>query len=535
MSRDAEVIDPETDPKATWALEPDEVAPLLRHVVASPANGTHVPRVPFTGAPLAAVPRSTPDDVAAAVGRARAAQRAWAARPLAERAATVLRFHDLVLDRQSEVLDLIQLENGKARASAYEEVADVALVSRHYGRRAAHYLAPQRVPGLVPGLTGATVLRRPVGVVGIVAPFNYPLVLSVCDALPALVAGNAVVVKPDEQTPLSILWAAELLAEAGLPRDVLLVVTGDGAQVGGALVDAVDHVVFTGSTRTGRVVAQQAARRLVGVTLELGGKNAMYVAADADPALAAETAVRASFANTGQLCMSMERIILHEAVADAFLAELLPRVRALRLGAGLDYGSDVGSLTSQAQLARVQEHVDGALRHGARVLVGGVHRTDVGPLFYEPTVLDGVPPDAPVFAEETFGPVVAVYRVADDDAAVAMMNDSEFGLNASVWTRDVARGRALAARIDAGSVNVNEGYALSWGTTAAPTGGVKDSGLGRRHGAEGIWATTWTQTVAYHRGAHRGLGLGRLYALPDEQWTALFTRALRLMKRLHLP
>ena len=519
---------------AAWALDRREVERLLVHLVAS-GPPTVAPRAPFTGALLAELSRTTEPDVAVAVERARAAQRTWAARPLRDRAAVLLRVHDLVLDRQDEVLDLIQLENGKARASAYEEVADIALVARHYARRGHGYLTPRRVPGLVPGVTGASVLRHPVGVVGIIAPFNYPLVLSLGDALPALLAGNAVVVKPDEQTTLTALWGAELLVAAGLPPDLMLVLSGDGPTVGAALTAAVDHVIFTGSTRTGRVVASAAGERLIGATLELGGKNALYVAADADPAVAAEGAVRASFASTGQLCVSMERLVVHEDIAEAFLAELVPRVRALRLGRGLDYSADVGSLTSAAQLARVQDHVDAAVREGARVLAGGRHRPDVGPLFYEPTVLDGVPAHSPVFADETFGPVVAIHRVPDDESALALINESVFGLNASIWTRDVARGRRLAARVEAGSVNVNEGYALAWGTTAAPSGGVKDSGLGRRHGAEGIWATTWTQTVAVQHGAHHGLGLRRLYALPAERWTALFTRVLRLMKLLRLP
>ena len=533
----ATVADPGTDPTATWALPPADVRRLTGLVAAGAAGPPerHLSRSPWTGAPLADLPLSTADDVEAAVARARRAQRDWARTPVAERAAVLLRVHDLVLDRQSEVLDLVQLETGKSRASAYEEVADVALVARHYGRRAAGYLAPRRARALLPVVSSATVLRHPLGVVGVVAPWNYPLVLSLGDALPALAAGNAVVVKPDLQTTLTALWAAALLRDAGLPDGLLAVVTGDGPGIGGALVDRVDHVAFTGSTATGRLVAAQAARRLVPVSLELGGKNALYVADDADPDVAAEGAVRACFANTGQLCVSIERVLVHDAVADAFLAAFLRRVRALRLGPGLHYGNDVGSLTNAAQLARVRAHVDDAVARGARVLAGGRPRPDLGPLFHEATVLGDVPADAVVCQEETFGPVVAVQRVRDDDHAVALANDSPFGLNASVWTRDVARGRRVAARIEAGTVNVNEGYALAWGSTAAPMGGVKASGLGRRHGAEGLWATTWTQTVAVQRGAHHGLGLARLYGLPAERWTAVFTGALRAMKAARLP
>ncbi|MBX9247130.1 succinate-semialdehyde dehydrogenase (NADP(+)) [Actinotalea ferrariae] len=529
--RDADVVDPETDPTATWALEPEQVRRLTsRLVAAGPSSLTHSP---LTGAPLAEVPASTADDVVRAAALARGAQRAWARTPVDRRAAVLLRLHDLVLDRQSEVLDLVQLENGKARSSAYEEVADVALLARHYGRRAPAYLAPRRVPGLLPGLTAVRVLRHPVGLVGVVAPFNYPLNLSIGDALPALVAGNGVVIKPDPQTTLTALWAVALAEEAGLPVGLVQVVAG-GAEVGSALIEAVDHVVFTGSTATGRRVAAQAGHALVGATLELGGKNALYVTDDVDLAVTAEGVVRACFSNTGQLCVSMERLLVHEAVADAFLAELLPRVRALRLGAGLDYTADVGSLTSAAQLERVQRHVEDAIGRGAVVLAGGVHRPDVGPFFYEPTVLDRVPQEAAVAGEETFGPVVSVQRVRDDEHAIALANDSEMGLAASVWCRDLRRAGAVAERLEVGAVGINDGYAAAWGSTGAPIGGVKASGLGRRHGAEGIHAVTRTQTVATQRGAHQGLGLGRLYALPAERWTEAFTAGLRLARRVGL-
>ncbi|NCT89617.1 aldehyde dehydrogenase family protein [Cellulomonas sp. APG4] len=528
----ADVVDPDQDPTATWALEPDDVAPLLARVAARPGAPRVTTRTPLTGAPLADVPTSTPQDVVEAVERARAVQRGWAHRPVAERAAVLLRLHDLLLDRASEVLNLVQLENGKARVHAYEEVADVALVARHYARRAGALLAPRRVQGLIPGLTSTRVVRHPVGVVGVVGPFNYPFNLTIGDALAALVAGNGVVIKPDAQTPLTTLWGAALLEEAGLPPGLLAVVHGDGRALGEALVDAVDHVVLTGSTPTGRTVAARAGERLVGTTLELGGKNVLYVAPDADPQVAAEGAVRACFSNSGQLCVSVERLLLHEDVADAFLAAFVPRVRALRLGAGLDYAVDIGSLTSHAQLERVRTHVEDAISRGATVLAGGVHRTDVGPLFYEPTVLTDVPEDALASREETFGPVVSVATVRHEDEVVRLVNAGDVGLAASIWTRDTTHGRRLAQRLEVGMVNVNEGYAAAWGSTAAPLGGVKGSGSGRRHGPEGLWATTWTQTVAVQRGAHHGLGLGRLYAMPAERWTALFTRGLRAMRRL---
>jgi succinate-semialdehyde dehydrogenase/glutarate-semialdehyde dehydrogenase len=541
--RAPQLIDPETDPRATYVLEPEDVRALLDRIAVSPGAHTQTTFAPFTGGPLAAVPQSTAADVASAARRARAAQRLWAATPVRARAAVLLRLHDLVLAHRSDVLDLIQLESGKARVSAFEEVIDIALVARHYGRRAEDYLASRRVPGLVPVLTGTTVLRHPVGVVGVIAPWNFPLTLALGDVLPALVAGNAVLLKPATQTVLTALWGVEQLAAAGLPADLLQVVVGDGAVIGAAVVDAVDHVCFTGSTATGRAVAARAGQRLIGASLELGGKNPLYVTPDVDVEVAAEGAVRACFAGSGQLCVSVERLYLHEQVADQFLAAFVRRVRDLTLGAGLDYTSDVGSLTSTGQLAKVAGHVQDAVARGATVLAGGVARPDLGPLFYEPTVLEGVPPEAAVFREETFGPVVAVYRVASDDEAVAAMNDTGYGLSASIWTRSVARGRSLAARVEAGSVGVNDGYAAAWGSVAAPQGGRKASGLGARHGAEGLTQLTRAQTVAVQRGAHglawaggRGrIGLGRLYERPAEQWTRVFTAALRVLKAVGRP
>jgi len=524
-------LDPEVEASATYLLEPEDLAPLLARVVTTHEAGTRRVVAPATGHVLVDLPLSGPDDVTRAVDRARDAQAAWAATDVRERAAVLLRLHDLVLDRQSEVLDLVQHESGKSRGSAFEEVADVAQVSRHYGRRAGAYLAPRTVRGMLPVLTRTTVARIPVGVVGVISPWNYPLTLALADVLPALVAGNAVVLKPDPQTTLTALWAAAALEECGLPADVLQVVAG-GGDVGAALVEEVDHIAFTGSTATGRIIAGRAGERLIGATLELGGKNPLYVAADADLDVAALGAVRACFSNSGQLCMSIERLVLHEDVADAFLDLFLERVSSLRLSAALDYTADVGSLTSAAQLERVEGHVHDALARGARILAGGVHRTDVGPLFYAPTVLADVPPHALCAQEETFGPVVSVVRVASDDEAVAVMNETEFGLNASIWSADTRRARVLAARVRAGTVNINDGYAAAWGSVEAPMGGFGASGQGRRHGREGIEQYTEAQTVSVQRGVMSGASLDELFALPDGQGQRLLTTGLRVLRAL---
>ncbi|GAA0331895.1 succinic semialdehyde dehydrogenase [Streptomyces blastmyceticus] len=512
---------------AADVVTPELVARLTRGLTGS---GTTVSHTPFTGRKLADLPESGPEDVAAAFGRAREAQRAWAAVPVRERAAVLLRFHDLVLARQSEVLDLIQVETGKARLHAHEEVQAVAVAARHYGRKAPAYLRPKGHTGVVPTLTKVTELRQPRGVVGQISPWNYPFELSVGDALPALVAGNTVVTKPDTETALTALWARELLIEAGLPAPVWQIVLGEGPVVGPAVVAHADYVSFTGSTRTGREVAEGAAARLVGCSLELGGKNAMLVLHDADVEKAAAGAVRGCFSSAGQLCISIERLYVHESVADAFVERFVARARAMRLGTGLAYGADMGSLVSGRQLETVTRHVEEAVAKGATVLAGGRPRPDIGPLFYEPTVLEGVEAPMAVCAEETFGPVVSVYRFRDEDEAVALANATPYGLNASVWTRDGRRGRALAARLRAGTVNVNEAYAAAYGSAQSPMGGMGDSGLGRRHGSEGILKYTESQTVAQQR----IMPLAPSFGMTDEKYAEFMTRSLRALKALRL-
>jgi succinate-semialdehyde dehydrogenase / glutarate-semialdehyde dehydrogenase len=512
---------------AADVVTPDLVARLARGVTGS---GRTVNHTPLTGEVLAGLPGSAPEDVAAAFARARTAQSVWAATPVRTRAAVLLLFHDLLLERQAEVLDLIQLETGKARLHAHEEIQAVAMAARHYGRKAPGYLRPRHHTGAVPLLTRATELRHPRGVVGQIAPWNYPLELSVGDALPAFAAGNAVVMKPDTETALTALWARELLVEAGLPAELFQIVLGEGPVIGPEVVRHADYVSFTGSTRTGREVARSAAARLIGASLELGGKNPMLVLHDADVDRAAAGAVRACFSSAGQLCVSVERLYVHESVADRFVARFTERTRALRLGGELAYGAGMGSLAGPAQLAQVVRHVEEAVAKGAKVLAGGRPRPEIGPYFHEPTVLEGVEPPMAVFAEETFGPVVSLYRFSDEDEVIGRANATEYGLNASVWTRDLRRGRALAARLRAGTVNLNEGYAAAYGSVRAPMGGMKDSGLGRRHGSEGILKYTEAQTVA----EQRLLPLAPALGMDDGRHAEVMSRALRLLKVLRL-
>ena len=455
---------------------------------------------PFTGDTVGSVPACTPADVRDAAERARAAQESWAARPVGERTAAVEQFASLVADRRDDLLSLIQLESGKARYDAQEEVLDVRLTAGHYADRTAAYLRPEPKAGAVPLLTQVRQHRDPYGVVGFITPWNYPLTLAVSDALPALLAGNAVLVKPAEQTPHTALFVARLLREAGVPADCFQVLPGEGKGLGEPLIGSVDAFSFTGSTAVGREVAAHAGRELVPATLELGGNGPMVVRADAPLGRTVTGAVRGSFASAGQLCIATERIYVHESRYDAFRDRFVERVRDLDLGTDFSYGPDVSSLISEHHLEKVQSHVDDAVEAGATLLTGGRHRPDIGPYVYEPTVLTDVPDDTAVACEETFGPVVTVTPVADDAEALARANDGPYGLHGSVWTGDPSTGRDVARRLDCGTVCVNDAYISMWASTGAPMGGRNDSGIGRRHGDEGFEKYTETQSVAVQRG-----------------------------------
>lgn len=483
---------------------------------------------PLTGATLAELPLCDSGDVALAIRRARDAQRTWATRGARERAQILLRFHDLLLARRDEALDLIQLESGKARRHAFEEVLDTALVARHYGIHAPRYLKPTRRRGAIPLLTRTHEVHHPVGVVGVIAPWNFPLILGVTDVLAAIAAGNAVVLRPDEQSSLTALWAVELLYEAGLTAGAVEVVTGRGPILGPPLIAGVDFLMFTGSTHTGRTVAVQAAQRLIGFSLELGGKNPMLVLHDADLEAAVDGAVRGSFVGAGQVCVSFERIYVHERLFDEFTRRFVDRVKALKLSAALDYDGDVGPLTVPRQLVTVEEHVRDALAKGATLLAGGRARPDVGPLFYEPTVLTGVDPAMTLYAEETFGPVVALFPFSDEDEVIARANDTRYGLNGSVWSRSAKHARRVAQRLQTGTVNINESYAATWTSTSTPIGGMKESGFGRRHGAEGILKYTATQTIA----EQRFLPLAPLPGMSARTYGRLVPALLRVMRRV---
>ncbi len=483
---------------------------------------------PFSGEVLGTILACTEEDILSAVSRARSAQAAWADRSYASRREIFLLFHDLVLKHQDELLDIIQLETGKARLHALEEILDVAICSRYYAIHGCQHLKPKRRRGALPLLTRTIEHHHPVGVAGIISPWNYPFSLAITDAIPALLAGNCVILKPDHQTSFTALFGLKLLREAGLPADVMAIITGDGRIIGTPLLNAVDVISFTGSTATGRHIAEQAGRRLVKCSLELGGKNPLVILNDANLERAVNGSIQGCFANCGQLCMSFERVYVQNEIYDRFVAAFVKKTAAIRLGSSLDYQADIGSLTSERQLATVQAHLQDALSKGARLLSGGKHRPDIGPFFFEPTILSGVTAEMMMFSQETFGPLVALYRFNTPDEAITAANASAYGLNGSIWTGDVRRGQELATRLMCGTVNINEGYAAAWGSVDAPMGGMKDSGLGRRHGAEGILKYTESQTVA----VQRLFQIGPMPGMSGDAYARLMTRLLSLVRRL---
>ncbi len=522
MSRAPEATEPRHGPGSL----PVDVSHLVGYLTATGRARTL--HSPVSGAPVGDLPTSTPQDVKAAAERARQQQAAWAERPVQERAAVLLRFHDRLVDQVDTFVDLVQRDAGKARLSATEEVLHAAVTARYYARRAHRYLRSERGQGLFPGLTRIDRHYVPKGLIGIIAPWNYPLTMAISDGLAALVAGNGVILKPDEQTPLVSLAAVELLEDCGMPKGLWQVVHGAGDHVGPELIDVSDYVCFTGSTATGRTVAMRCADRLIGCSLELGGKNPLLILDDADIEVAAEGAVRACFSNGGQLCVSIERIYVADTLMEDFCQAFVSRTRDLTLGHALDYDHDIGSLINHRQAQRVSDHVEDAVSKGATLLTGGRRRADLGELFYEPTVLTGVTPEMACYAEETFGPVVAVYPVADVDEAVARANDSEFGLNASVWTSDAERGRQVASKIACGTVNVNEGFAATFGSIDAPMGGMKHSGTGRRQGREGIHRFVDVQAV----GTQRGLPVAPSHGMSGRQFASLLVMVVRLFRRI---
>ena len=477
----------------------------------------------FSGAEMATIPVGTAEDLEFAVARGRAAQVEWAARPVAERAAILDKFAELVYDAADELMDIAQAESGKARIYAQEEVVDVAMTARYYAQNGPKMLAEKKVAGMIPGATETRVRYKPKGVVGVISPWNYPLTLSVSDGVAALLAGNAVVVKPDSNTPYCALALAELLYRAGLPRELYAVIPGPGSVVGQAIVANTDYLMFTGSSATGATLAAQAGQRLIGFSAELGGKNPMIVTGGADVDTAVSGAARACFSNSGQLCISIERIYVEKSISDEFTRKFAQHVSDMTLAGTYDFTADMGSLASAQQVETMQAHVDDAVAKGARILAGGRKRADLGPFFFEPTVLGDVTDEMTCFGHETFGPLVSIYPVDSVDEAIKFANDTDYGLNASVFAGSNAEAQKIAEQLEVGTVNINEGYAAAWGSTAAPMGGVGISGIGRRHGQEGLLKYTEPQTIA----VQRVIGLDGIKGVPK----SLFLKATPILMR----
>jgi len=443
---------------------------------------------PATGEILREFDCAGESEVLTAVERARAAQRGWAEAGLRRRIAILREFQAKLYAKKSDVAAAITREVGKPVAEALvTEVLVVLDAARFLIDNAWKLLRDEPVPhaNLVSKLKRGWLVREPHGVIGIISPWNYPFSIPATDTLAALVAGNAVVLKPSELTPLVAMELASLLHAAGVPEDALQVVVGEGA-AGAALLGApIDKLVFTGSVTTGKRIAAAAADRLLPVVLELGGKDPMLVLDDADADVASSAAVWGAFVNAGQACLSVERCYVHRGSYEAFANACAEKTKKLRVGNGMDPHTDVGPMIRERQVGIVESHVEDAQARGARVLAGGRRLPELGENFYAPTVLADVTHDMRIMREETFGPVLPVMACNDDDDAVRLANDSVYGLAASVWTRDPSRGERLARRIHAGTVMVNDVISC-FGISEAPHGGVKASGVGRTHGRFGL-------------------------------------------------
>jgi acyl-CoA reductase-like NAD-dependent aldehyde dehydrogenase len=480
-----------------------EVPGTAPHGAATDANGGG-PSVevmnPATGELLARVPSITTDGVAELVARARAAQPGWEALGFDGRATILRRAQKWVTDNGDRIARTIISETGKTYEDALlAEVSYAAAAFGFWAKHAPEYLADEKVRASSPFVLGRklTVRYAPVGVVGVIGPWNYPLTNSFGDCIPSLAAGNSTVLKPASLTPLTSLLMQEGLRECGLPEDVFQVAVG-GGDVGSELIDHVGFVMFTGSTEVGKKVMERAAKTLTPVGLELGGKDPMIVLADADLERAANAAVYYSMQNGGQTCISVERVYVEDPVYDRFIAMVEDKMRAIRQGVPGEPGTvEVGAVTSPPQVDLIDEHVKDAVGKGARVLVGGRRGSGPGD-FYEPTLLVDVDHSMEAMTEETFGPTLPVMKVRDVEEAIRLANDSPYGLQASLWTRDTARGERLAREVQAGVVTLNDAQ-INYFALELPMGGWKASGLGSRHGADGIRKYTKKQAILVTR------------------------------------
>jgi len=481
---------------------------------------------PATLEKIADVEISTRADVEASVARAREAQQVWAALGFGQRGKLLRAYRSRLVERVDEIAETLAAETGKPLADAYGgELLYLCDSIGFWSRRASRFLADRRLrPHLL--LTKAPYTTyKPRGVIGMITPWNYPLILSIGEAIPALMAGNAVVIKPASLTPLTAMLCCEIAEETGLPDGLLATVTGPG-RVGEDLVDFVDMLSFTGSGEVGRRLYVKCAERFLPATMELGGKDPMLVCADADLERASNGCVWGSLTNAGQACISVERVYCDERVYDDFVERVRKKIGDVRIG-GPDENADVGPMTSADQLELIEDHVRDALEHGARLLAGGKRPTGRKGRFFEPTLLVDVDHTMKVMREETFGPVIAIQKVGGENEAIRLANDSPYGLSASVWSKDAVGAMNIARRIDAGGVCVND-HMIHMMIPEVAMGGVKDSGIGKRHGPGGIRKYCHEQTIVVDR-----LGLAK-----DPFWfpgwknpAAAYRRLLRWLYR----
>ena len=476
-------------------------APAAERIQAPEAAGTLGVDNPATGEHIADVPAYSGEQIAELAAVGRAAQPLWEAMGFEGRARILKRMEKWTLDNTDRIIATIVAENGKTYEDAL--TAEISYCASGFGfwaKNAPKYLADEKVRSSSPFVLGRKLLVRyePVGLVGVIGPWNYPLTNSFGDCIPALAAGNSVILKPASLTPMTSMLMAEGLAQCGMPDGVFQVAPGSGSEVGNALVDAADFIMFTGSTEVGRKVMERAGSTLTPVGLELGGKDPMIVCADAELERAANAAVHYSMQNGGQTCISIERVYVEEPVYEEFIGKVESKMRDLRQGMpGAPGAIDVGAMTSDEQTDIVEAHVKDAVDKGARVLVGGKRGEGDGQ-FFEPTLLVDVDHTMECMTEETFGPTLPVMKVKDVDEAIELANDSPYGLQSSVWTKDTAKGEAIGRRIEAGVACINDAQ-LNYVALEVPMGGWKTSGVGSRHGADGIRKYTKKQTLLVTR------------------------------------
>ena len=479
---------------------------------------------PATGDEIGRARLTSPEEVKQAVIKARRAQPAWASLSFKERGRVILKARELMLSERDEIAQLISRETGKPAAEALSMEIVPTLDAMHYFAHASEdLLRPQKIDIGQYGLMGRSsqLVFKPLGVIGIISPWNFPLATPADEVVMALMAGNAVVLKPSELTPLIALKIGEIFRRAGLPAELFEVVTGDGS-TGAALVDArLDKIMFTGSVATGKRVAERAAKYLTPVVLELGGKDPMIVLEDANIENAARGAVWGAFANAGQACASVERCYVHESIAPRFIERVVAETRVLKQGLGTGEAVDVGAMSNERQLQIVEEHVSDAKQRGAKVLTGGQRAANLNGFFYQPTVLTDVDHNMVIMRDETFGPVLPVMTFKTDAEAIKLANDSVYGLTASVWTKNLRRGRRIAQLIEAGTVMVNE-VVYTHGIAQTPWGGVKESGYGRTHGRMGLLELVSPQHIH----------VNRISFLPDLWWFGYGPRAAKLFAGL---